>query len=157
MKDEVGKDEGERMKDEWKDARKALMMRKSVKWATPPDLYEELDREFNFTLDPCPIDWDSSTHPDGLQMDWTGQRVYCNPPYGRGVDAWLEKAMEAEVAVFLLPSRTDTAWWHDYAMRAAERRFIRGRLKFGDAKDSAPFPSVVLVFRGHCCSNEGVE
>lgn len=124
-----------------------LMSAQEVKWATPPDLYAKLDAEFGFTLDPCPIDWTSETHPDGLALDWSGQRVYCNPPYGRGVGKWLAKAREAELAVFLLPARTDTAWWHDYAQYADEIRFVRGRLKFGGSKQSAPFPSVILVFK----------
>lgn len=84
---------------------------------------------------------------DGLDASWASQRVYCNPLYGRGVGRWLAKAREAELAVYLLPSRTDTAWWHEYAMRADEIRFVRGRLKFGGAAASAPFPSVVLVYR----------
>lgn len=124
-----------------------LFLSERVKWATPPDLYAKLDAEFGFTLDPCPIDWEPETHPDGLALDWSGQRVYCNPPYGRGVGAWLAKAREADVAVYLLPARTDTAWWHDYAEQADERRFVRGRVKFGGSKQGAPFPSVILVYR----------
>ena len=115
----------------------------SQHWATPASLYRELDAEFSFTLDPCPL----NSEIDGKGLDWSGHRVYCNPPYGRGVGLWLEKAREADLAVYLLPSRTDTKWWHEYAMGAEEIRFLRGRLKFGDAKNSAPFPSVVLVFR----------
>jgi site-specific DNA-methyltransferase (adenine-specific) len=76
-----------------------------------------------------------------------GRRVFCNPPYGRGIGDWLAKAREADVAVYLLPSRTDTQWWHEHAMKADEIRFIRGRLKFGDATNSAPFPSAILVYR----------
>jgi len=114
-------------------------------WATPKGLYEELDAEFAFTFDPCPLNdariWDGAS--DWL---WTGERVFCNPPYGRGVDRWLAKAREAKLAVYLLPARTDTAWWHDYALKADEIRFIRGRLTFGDAKNPAPFPSVVLIY-----------
>ena len=117
------------------------------KWATPKRLYEQLHQEFGFTLDPCPIDWTAETHPDGLQLDWSGQRVYCNPPYGRGIGHWLAKARTADLAVYLLPARTDTAWWHNYAEFANERRFIRGRLKYGDGKQSAPFPSVILIYR----------
>jgi hypothetical protein len=105
-------------------------------------LYRELDMEFGFTLDPCP-----NGATDGLTRSWRGEIVYCNPPYGRGLGDWLSKAREAKCAVFLLPSRTDTKWWHDYAMKANEIRFLRGRLKFKGAKWSAPFPSVVLVYR----------
>lgn len=114
----------------------------SVHWATPTDLYGGLHAEFGFTFDPCPL----GGGIDGLSVSWAGQRVYCNPPYGRGVGDWLAKATEAECAVFLLPARTDTKWWHDYAMKADEIRFLKGRLKFGNAKNSAPFPSVVLVY-----------
>lgn len=84
---------------------------------------------------------------DGLHGSWGGRRVFCNPPYGRWVERWLAKAREAELAVYLLPSRTDTRWWHDHAMRADEIRFLRGRLTFRGATAPAPFPSVVLVYR----------
>lgn len=124
----------------------------SAHWPTPRSVYDALNAEFGFTFDPCPLD-DSATagtplwNKDGLSRSWAGERVFCNPPYGRGVDRWLAKAREAILSVFLLPSRTDTRWWHDYAMKADEIRFLRGRLKFGDAKAGAPFPSVVLVYR----------
>lgn len=119
------------------------------KWATPADLYAALDAEFQFTLDPCPMD-DASRimAEDGLARLWTGERIFCNPPYGLGVWRWLDKAREASLAVFLLPSRTDTAWFHTYALKADEIRFVKGRLKFGDAKTGAPFPSVILIFGG---------
>ena len=118
-------------------------------WPTPAATYAALDAEFRFTLDPCPLGGGDRLimEHDGLARSWAGERVYCNPPYGRGIDRWLAKATEADVAVYLLPARTDTAWWHDYAMQASEIRFLRGRLRFGDAKDGAPFPSVVLVYR----------
>jgi len=116
----------------------------SKHWATPRTLYAALHDEFCFTFDPCPLRSDC----DGLKMSWKGRRVFCNPPYGRGVSDWLSKAREAELAVFLLPARTDTKWWHEYAMKADEIRFLRGRLKFGDATAGAPFPSVVLIYRG---------
>lgn len=122
----------------------ALFSSMTPSWATPKGLYEELDAEFDFDLDPCPLG--DAQIWDGAAMSWEKRRVFCNPPYGRGVDRWLAKAREADLAVYLLPSRTDTAWWHDYALKADEIRFIRGRLKFGDAKNSAPFPSVVLVY-----------
>lgn len=117
--------------------------------STPQSVLGELDAEFHFTLDPCPLGRadDAIFDRDGLQRSWAGQRVFCNPPYGRGIGAWLAKAREADVAVFLLPARTDTKWWHDYALAADEIRFVRGRLRFGDAKAGAPFPSVILVYR----------
>ena len=113
----------------------------SPHWRTPDFLYKSLDEEFGFTLDPCP-----NGGTDGLSLSWEGAAVYCNPPYGRGVAAWLEKRREARLAVYLLPARTDTAWWHEHALKADEIRFIRGRLHFSDA-GPAPFPSVILIFR----------
>jgi site-specific DNA-methyltransferase (adenine-specific) len=121
---------------------RVLFSAQSVHHATPTALYADLDREFQFTLDPCPL---RSAH-DGLALSWKGHRVFCNPPYGRGVGQWLAKSREPDVAVYLLPARTDTRWWHDYAMRADEIRFLRGRLRFGGHKGNAPFPSVVLVY-----------
>lgn len=122
-------------------------------WATPVALYDALNREFEFTMDACPLTDGSVAGmslfgTDKLMESWRGQRVFCNPPYKREIGRWLAKAREAEVAVFLVPARTDTAWWHDHAMRASEIRFLRGRLKFGGATTPAPFPSVVLVYRG---------
>ena len=83
---------------------------------------------------------------DGLSQDWQGV-CWMNPPYGKKIGAWMKKAMEAKTTVVcLVPSRTDTKWWHDYAMKADEIRFIKGRLKFGNSKNSAPFPSAIIVF-----------
>lgn len=110
-------------------------------WATPEDLYRDLDREFRFTFDPCPLQG-----ADGLTRPWKGQRVYCNPPYSN-IYPFLERAVDADVAVFLLPSRTGTDWFHRFAPRATEVRFLRGRLKFCGAETSAPFDSVLLIFR----------
>ena len=114
--------------------------------ATPAAFYAELDAEFHFDLDPCPLN--DAPRFDGKTMSWAKRRVFCNPPYGRGIGDWLGKAREADLAVYLLPARTDTRWWHDYALRADEIRFVRGRLRFGEAKTGAPFPSVVLIFDG---------
>ena len=129
---------------------RVLFSSASQHWTTPVDLYAALDAEFSFTLDPCPLNERnivSACDEDGLHRSWAGQRIYCNPPYGRGIGNWLAKAIEAELAVYLLPARTDTKWWHEYAMKANEIRFLRGRLKFGGAKTGAPFPSVVLIYR----------
>jgi len=122
-------------------------------WETPADLYAALDQEFRFTLDPCPLRPSAEAGlplfgTDGLSIPWTGHRVFCNPPYGRGIGRWLEKASEAELSVFLLPARTDTRWFHEFALSANEVRFIRGRLRFGGARSGAPFPSVLLIFKG---------
>jgi len=127
---------------------KVLLSNVTEHWSTPKDVYEALDREFRFTLDPCPLGtgrpWPLT---DGLTRSWEGERVFCNPPYGPGILKWIRKAREASIAVFLLPARTDTVWWHGWALLAEEVRFIKGRLRFGGSKNSAPFPSVVLVFR----------
>jgi hypothetical protein len=119
----------------------------SQNWSTPESLYRDLDAEFHFTLDPCPL----KSIQDGLLplfSEWRGQRVFVNCPYGPAIKRWLERAQEAELAVFLIPARTDTRWFHNIVLPAAkEIRFIRGRLKFGGAKTGAPFPSMIVVFR----------
>jgi hypothetical protein len=115
----------------------------SEHWATPAETYSALDSEFHFDYDPCPL----RSEEDGLRQSWAGKRVYCNPPYGPKIRAFLERGLEAEVAVFLIPARTDTKWMHEIVLlHAKEIRFLKGRLKFGDAKNSAPFPSMVVVF-----------
>lgn len=119
----------------------------SVEWPTPAGVYARLDGEFNFTLDPCPI----GGNQDGLARlfcQWTGHRVFINPPYGPQLRKWLERWDEADLAVYLIPARTDTKWYHEICLPHAEEiRFIKGRLKFGDAKNAAPFPSMIVVFR----------
>lgn len=115
-------------------------------WKTPKAVYQILDAEFNFTFDPCP------TNPkfDGLKEDW-GMSNFVNPPYGRQLPKWIEKGaiewLKGKTVVFLIPSRTDTRWWHDYCMKATEIRFIKGRLKFDEHKNSAPFPSAIVIFK----------
>lgn len=115
-------------------------------WKTPKAVYQVLDAEFRFDHDPCP------TNPtvDGLTSEW-GQSNYDNPPYGRELPKWVAKGYEewqkGKTVVFLIPSRTDTRWWHDYCMKAAEIRFIKGRLKFDDQENSAPFPSAIVIFK----------
>lgn len=119
----------------------------SPHWATPKWLYDELNKEFNFDFDPCPLGGGF----DGLVVRW-GKVNYINPPYGREIGKWIAKAhaeaLGGGICVMLLPSRTDTKWWHDYCMKAYEIRFIKGRLKFGDSKNSAPFPSCIVIFKG---------
>ena len=115
-------------------------------WSTPDELMATLDNEFHFTLDPCPL----NAEFDGLDITWDGV-VFVNPPYGRTIlTNWVSKGYESALydgatVVMLLPSRTNTQWWHDYVMKG-EIRFIKGRLKFGGAINSAPFPSVVVIF-----------
>ncbi len=115
-------------------------------WSTPVDVYVALDAEFHFQYDPCPLGGYGAV--DGLRIDWA-QRNFVNPPYSKIKD-WVKKAYEeallGKTVVMLIPSRTDTRWWHEYVMKAKEIRFIKGRLKFGEAKNSAPFPSAIVVF-----------
>lgn len=142
----------------------ALLSSKNLSWCTPADFFAELDREFHFNLDPAATDKSAkcakyfTPADDGLKMDWGGSCVFCNPPYGRQIGDWVRKGYEESqkqgtVVVMLIPARTDTAYFHDYILhgKAAEIRFLRGRLKFtdedGNAKDSAPFPSAVIVWR----------
>lgn len=124
-------------------------------WATPQDLFDELDAEFGFTLDPCCQHETAkcakhyTPDEDGLAQDWSGDVVFMNPPYGREIGKWMQKAFDESergaVVVCLIPSRTDAAWWHEYAMRG-EVRFLRGRIKFGGHTNSAPFPSAIVIF-----------
>ena len=117
-------------------------------------VYEALDREFAFDLDPCPLDG-SENGLARLFKPWYGRRVFCNPPYGPNLWEWLARANEAQLAVFLIPARTDTRWFHELVLPfAKEIRFIRGRLKFGDSKNCAPFPSMVVVFDRNHDQNE---
>lgn len=134
----------------------SLFTSNTPEWATPQDFYDHLNEEFHFELDPCATDENHkcdiyfTKETDGLKQDWGNYRVYCNPPYGRGIDKWVEKcATHKGLAVMLIPARTDTAWFHTYIYKKenVEIRFIKGRLKFGDSKNSAPFPSMVIVFR----------
>ena len=115
---------------------------------TPKGFFEKLDQEFNFTLDVCP----NHSLIDMLALSWYG-RVYCNPPYNNQ-KPFIVKALEeidkkhVELAVFLIPSRTDTKLFHEIIMpRATDIRFIKGRLKFEGQKNSAPFPSMIVVFK----------
>lgn len=120
----------------------------SWEWETPSEVYAELDREFGFTFDPCPLGGEVDGR-SSLFSRWEGQRVFCNPPYGPEIRRFLERATEAELAVFLIPARTDTRWFHDIVLpHAKEIRFVKGRLKFGGAKNAAPFPSMIVVFYG---------
>lgn len=136
--------------------------------ATPQEFFDKLNAEFHFTLDVCATPENAKCfnyfdkEQDGLSKNWvsasSGGSVWMNPPYGREIGRWMEKANDAAkdgvTVVCLVPARTDTKWWHECAIQH-EVRFIRGRLKFGDAKNSAPFPSAVIVMRsgeGHNAS-----
>ena len=132
----------------------------SVDWATPQDFFDKLNEEFHFTLDPCADDNNHkcdkyyTKEEDGLKQDWSSEVVFCNPPYGREISRWVQKcftevyAGNCKCAVMLIPARTDTRWFHDYIYKKAEIIFVKGRLKFGNAQTSAPFPSMIVVFRG---------
>ncbi|WP_082556019.1 DNA N-6-adenine-methyltransferase [Aeromicrobium sp. Root472D3] len=149
--------------------RTALYSSATDNWPTPQDFYDRLDAEFNFALDVCSskanhkapvfyaLDHDNPNFRDGLAGDWAadaaGQTIWCNPPYGRGIRAWMEAALHAAqtggaTVVCLVPVRADSAWWHDLVLSTgAEVRYVRGRLKFGDAKNSAAFSSAVVIYR----------
>lgn len=130
----------------------------SNEWYTPQDFYDKLNKEFSFNLDPCSThdnakcDKHFTVEEDGLKQDWGGHVVFMNPPYGREISKWVEKAYNESLkpnttVVCLIPARTDTAYYHDYIFgKAKDVRFIRGRLKFGGCKNAAPFPSAVVVF-----------
>jgi len=134
---------------------KALFKSGTGEWETPQDLFDRLNAEFHFDVDVCALPSNAkcprfySPVEDGLKQHWTGV-CWMNPPYGREIGRWLRKAYESSLAgatvVCLIPARTDTAWWHLYAVEG-EVRFIKGRLRFGGAKHGAPFPSAVVVFR----------
>jgi phage N-6-adenine-methyltransferase len=125
-------------------------------WYTPQDFYDKLNEKYAFQVDvcatpenaKCPVYYTEET--DGLAQVWPPVTCWMNPPYGRTIGKWMKKAYEASLygatVVCLVPARTDTKWWHDYAMRG-EIEFIKGRLKFGGSENSAPFPSAVVVFR----------
>ena len=143
-------------------SREVMGSSRTDEWPTDPAVFVRLEAESGpFDLDPCATDESGkcpryfTRNDDGLAQHWTG-RVFMNPPYGRSLPDWMRKAWESsqngcELVVCLVPARTDTAWWHDYASRG-EYRFERGRLKFGGCENRAPFPSAVVVFR----NGEGV-
>ena len=136
-----------------------LFSNSTDQWSTPQYFFDKLDEEFHFTLDPCADDLNHkcdkyfTKEQDGLMQDWSGERVFCNPPYGRKISKWVEKCFHevyvgnAELAVMLIHARTDTKWFHDFIYHKAEIRFVKGRLKFGGSSENAPFPSMVVIFR----------
>ena len=129
---------------------------KSNEWSTPQLFFDKLDKEFGFTLDPCASIENArcrtyfTEEENGLEKDWGSHIVFMNPPYGREITKWMKKAYESylhgAIVVCLVPSRTDTKWWHDYAMKG-DIRFIKGRLKFQGVENFAPFPSAVVIFK----------
>ena len=134
-----------------------LFSSRSEEWPTPFDFFAVLDAEFNFTLDPCATMQNAKCRKfftrenDGLKQAWGNEVVFCNPPYGRRMREWARKCYEASqkgaTVVMLAHSRTDTRWFHDWVYGKAELRFVKGRLRFGDGKQSAPFPSLIAIYR----------
>jgi len=157
----------ERTRDEWRtlgggNINKALHSSKDTNWCTPQKFFDELNEEFHFTLDVAANEKSAkcekyySPEDDGLSAPWLGV-VFCSPPYGREIGKWVKKAHDEwqehnTTVVMLIPSRTDTKYFHEYILGKAEIRFIKGRLKFTDEDgveaDAAPFPSMVAIFRG---------
>lgn len=139
----------------------ALLSSKKMDWCTPQDFFDELNKEFNFVLDAAATEKNAkckkyfTPEMDGLKQSWdVGGAVFCNPPYGREIGKWVEKAyQEAQkgtTIVLLIPSRTDTTYFHKYIFGKAKVRFLKGRLKFTDENgknaDPAPFPSAVVIY-----------
>lgn len=131
-------------------------------WATPDWFFNELHSVFQFTLDPCASSANAkcvkyfTKDDDGLSQNWDGQRVFMNPPYGRQIGLWVDKASSSKaLVVCLIPARTDTAWWHDYVVgRGGLVHFLKGRLKFGNGDAPAPFPSAIVIFTGNVIRNK---
>lgn len=132
-----------------------LMSSATDQWATPQDFFDQQNALYGpFDVDVCADSTNAKCQrffdksADGLQQTWSG-KCWMNPPYGREIGRWMKKAYESSLngalVVCLVPARTDTNWWHDYAMNG-EITFIKGRLKFGESKNSAPFPSALVVF-----------
>lgn len=138
---------------------KALCASTCPEWETPQFLFDGLNAEFGFEIDVCATPENAkcsrffSLTDDGLRQDWGSSVCWMNPPYGRAISRWMEKAYESARAgatvVCLVPARTDTNWWHRWGQRG-EVRFLRGRLRFVGAKNPAPFPSAVIIFRPWC-------
>jgi len=141
---------------------KTMLSSKDMTWETPQDFFDKLDKEFDFTLDPCATKETAkckkfyTKEDDGLIQDWTRETVFCNPPYGTEIKHWVKKCYDemhkknindrAWRVVMLIPARTDTIYFHEYIYHKAEIRFIKGRLKFGSSSNSAPFPSMLVIF-----------
>lgn len=139
-----------------------LMTSKRNDWETPQKLFDELNKEFHFTLDPCSSHQNAkckrhyTIEEDGLKQTWANEVVFCNPPYGREIGNWVKKAYDewkrhSATVVMLIPARTDTIYFHEYIYKYAELRFVKGRIKFEINGDNfgggATFPSMIVVFR----------
>lgn len=127
---------------------------KSELWSTPQDLFDKCNEIYHFETDVCALPENAKCEKfftpemDGLKQEWTGV-CWCNPPYGRQIGKWVEKACKSfATVVMLIPARTDTKWFHDYCLPYGKIEFLRGRLKFGGCENPAPFPSMIVVFKG---------
>ena len=142
-----------------KNTLETMFSSKTNEWATPQSFFDKLNGIYGpFTLDAAASDDNYKVanyytqSDDSLSQNWEGNRVFLNPPYGRALKDWVRKGYEEgqkenTTVVMLIPARTDTKYWHEWVMKADEIRFVRGRIKFGDGSNSAPFPSAVVVFR----------
>lgn len=139
-----------------KQSQKVVFSSAKDEWATSQDFYDGLNSRYNFTLDPCADSTNSKCSTffteaqDGLSQDWGGHTVFCNPPYSKAKE-WVKKGYEESkklntTVVMLVAARTDTKFFHDYCLKADKVFFIKSRLKFGGSTNSAPFPSIVVVF-----------
>tara|TARA_R110000824_G_scaffold148920_7_gene318939 strand:- start:13986 stop:14477 length:492 start_codon:yes stop_codon:yes gene_type:complete len=143
--------------------KRVMFSSNSPDWGTPTKLFDKLNSMFDFTLDPCCNSYNAkckkfyTIEEDGLSKSWRGEKVFCNPPYGRQIKYWVKKAYEESrhpgtTVVLLIPARTDTSYWHEYVMKSEMIYFIKGRLHFmsglsNEETNAAPFPSVVVVFK----------
>ena len=138
---------------------KILYSSKSDEWETPQDLFDKLNETYHFDLDVCATEQNAKCDrffdaaQDGLKKSWGGATIWCNPPYSN-ITEWVRKAAEEQqngtTTVMLVPSRTDTKWFHAYVYEkpGVSIQFVKGRLRFGGSKNGAPFPSMIIVFRG---------
>lgn len=135
-----------------------LFSSRSEEWGTPQKLFDSLNAEFKFDLDPCAsvanrkCERFFDKEKDGLAQDWGNSRIFMNPPYGKNIGLWMQKAYESSLSgalvVCLVHTRTDTRWWHSWVEgKAAEIRLLRGRLKFEGGLYSSTFPSVLIIYR----------
>jgi site-specific DNA-methyltransferase (adenine-specific) len=130
---------------------------KTPEWATPQDFFNRVQEEFGLEVDVCANNSNTklpkfySKEVNGLAQDWSGIRAWMNPPYGREIGKWTEKALRggAAIVVALLPARTDTRWFHDHIYGKAEIRFVKGRIKFGGHENAAPFPNMIVIWKKH--------
>lgn len=131
----------------------AIFSRNSENWETPDEIFKKYDDIYHFTLDVCA---DESNHKceryftknqDGLKQNWDGEICWCNPPYGRKIAKFVEKAyLSNALTVMFIPAMVDTKWFHSYIYKQHEIEFIPGRVRFKGAMHNAPFPSMIVIF-----------